>query len=187
MRNQLQNMLGSHETKFLDYFYPGPEDPQDKEQVSQAWLLCQLQALERADVVIAIGGRLSKTANTLLHIAEAKRIPVVPFAFFGGAAERSFKRRDWERLYPGLDYTVLLQKQAINQAMEIADRLLAERIRGVRLGGQPTTFFISRAQTESAVGDQLAAYLRSRGLSPLLGEAEVQDQRMVQPSIEDAI
>jgi hypothetical protein len=34
-RAQLENMLGQHGTRFLDYFYPGPEDPSDREQRQQ--------------------------------------------------------------------------------------------------------------------------------------------------------
>lgn len=188
IRTQLQNLLGQHETKFVDYFYPPPEDLEDKEQWGQAWLLCQLQALEYADVVIAIGGRLSNTANTLLHIAEAKRIPVVPFAFLGGASARLFKRQDWEGRYPGLDHKLLSGKNGIDKAMEIADRLVADRMRGVRLGhSAPTTFFISHAQTDSPYADHLAGFLRSKGLSAFIGEGEISGERMVQPSIEDAI
>jgi hypothetical protein len=140
-----------------------------------------------ADAVITIGGRLGKSASTLLHIAEARRIPVVPFPFLGGAAERCFRRRDWRVLYPGFDPDVLRQRRSVNQAMRIADRFAAERIRGVRLGGELRNFFISRAQAEREFGDRLATFITSRGLNALLGDAEVRDDRMVQPAIEDSI
>ena len=188
MRLQLEKMLGEHQTKFLDYFYPAPENPDDKEQRQQAWLLCQLQALEYADVVIAIGGRLSNTANTLLHIAEARRIPVVPFAFLGGASARSFKRRDWEQICPGFDYHPLLQKEGIDKAMEIADFLVADRLRGPHVGhNPPTAFFISRAQTDGDFSAQLVAFLKTKGLRCFLGDEEIRDDRMIQSSIEDAV
>jgi hypothetical protein len=181
-------MLGQHKTKLLDYFYPGPEDPNDEEQRRQAWLLCQLQALEYAEVVIAIGGRLSNTANTLLHIAEARRIPVVPFTFLGGASERLFKRKDWQHLYPHLDCQLLSQKEGINKTMEIADLLVADRMRGIRLPqSAPAAFFISRAKADSAFAEQLATFLGSRAITFFLGDGEIRDQRMVQPSIDDAI
>lgn len=184
-RTRLQAMLGQNGTNIIDWHYPGPEN---EESWGQAWLLCQLQALEHADVVIAIGGRVSKTANTLLHLAEARGIPVVPFAFFGGAARRAFERRDWQGLHPGLDHKVLLNKEAISEAMKIADRLVADRIKGSHHGHMPPrTFFISRASSNSEHSDKLAAYLGRAGFMPLLGEREIRDERMVQSSIEEAI
>lgn len=184
-RTQLQVMLGENSTSIIDWHYPGPED---EESWGQAWLLCQLQALEHADAVIAIGGRLSKTANTLLHLAEAHGIPVVPFAFFGGAAKRAFERRDWEGLYPDLNHTALSNKEGINEAINIADRLVVDRIRGFHRGSiPPRTFFISRASSNFEHADILATYLERAGFTPLLGEREIRDERTVQSSIEEAI
>src|SRR5215472_12633779 len=48
-RSELEKMLGKSDTKFVDWHYPGPES---KEAWGQAWLLSQLMALERADVVV---------------------------------------------------------------------------------------------------------------------------------------
>jgi hypothetical protein len=102
----------------VDYFYPQPEND---ESWGQAWLLCQIQALEYADAVVAVGGRVSKTAMTILHLAEARSLPIIPFAFMKGAASRVFERRDWKQLYPGLDSQALQSEQGISQAMVIAD------------------------------------------------------------------
>ena len=117
-RHQLEDMLGKHNTRFVDYFYPQPEND---ESWGQAWLLCQIQALEYADAVVAVGGRVSKTAMTILHLAEARSLPIIPFAFMKGAASRVFERRDWKQLYPGLDSQALQSEQGISQAMVIAD------------------------------------------------------------------
>jgi hypothetical protein len=147
-----------------------------------------LQALEYADVVIAIGGRVSNTANTLLHLAEAKRIPVVPFAFLGGASARAFNRRDWQNLYPGLDYNLLSDKEGVDRVMEIADSLVADRMRGVRFGNRSLQkFFISRANAESNFSNELQVFLGSKGLTSVIGDREIGNDRMIQPSIEDAI
>jgi nucleoside phosphorylase len=109
-----------------DWLYPGPENEEDESR-TQAWLLAQLQALERADVVIALGGKVSKSANTLLHLAEGKGLPIVPFTFLGGAALRAFKRRDWKRLNPKLDLTLLQTEEGVEKAIEIANQLVLER------------------------------------------------------------
>src|SRR5262245_9351251 len=136
-------MLGHTNTKFVDWHYPGPET---REAWGQAWLLSQLQALERADLVVAIGGRLSKTASTLLHLAEYRKIPIVSFAFFGGAARRAFERRNWEKSHPGFDFSALEQKRSVSDVMNIANRLVADRVLDAGDREQPPkTFFISRA------------------------------------------
>jgi nucleoside phosphorylase len=184
-RRELESMLGTHNTRFVDYFYPSPED---EKSWAQAWLLCQLQALEYADVVIAVGGRVSHTAMTLLHLAEARRLPIVPFAFLGGAAKRFYERRDWQRLHPGLHSEALREKQRIGQAMIIADRLVADRISGFyRDHDAPKRFFLSRAIPDRAYADELATYLKGLGLTPLVGDTTIRDERMVQSTIEEAI
>lgn len=93
-RALLRQTLGRPDLTIQDWNYPGPETD-DQDSWFQAWLLAQLQALDRADVVVALGGKVSKTANTLPHLAKAKGLPIVPFAFLGGAARRSYERRDW--------------------------------------------------------------------------------------------
>jgi esterase/lipase superfamily enzyme len=105
-----------------------------------------LQALEYADVVIAIGGRLSNTASTLLHIAEAKRIPVVPFAFLGGASERSFKRRDWEE---GTKWYLLGRSEFESKIKGKASDIRVERALGLREHLASEAFSGRRAPTQS--------------------------------------
>ncbi|RBN36039.1 hypothetical protein DMN50_37535, partial [Priestia megaterium] len=61
-----------------------------------AWLLCQLQALESCQTIIAIGGKLDGSANMLLLLAESKRKKILPLSFLGGAAEQSFYRKRYE-------------------------------------------------------------------------------------------
>jgi hypothetical protein len=114
--------LGRDDLVIHDWSYPGPEKD-DADSWFQAWLLAQLQALERVDVVIALGGKVSKTANTLLHLAEARGLPIVPFAFLGGAAKRAFARRDWKRLNPGIDASILETEHGIEKGIEIANQV----------------------------------------------------------------
>jgi hypothetical protein len=184
-RTQLEKMLGPSATKFIDWYYPGPET---NDAWGQAWLLSQLQALERADLVVAIGGRLSKTANTLLHLAENRKIPLLPFAFLGGVARRAFQRRNWDRSYPGLDYKLLDNKNSISSVMDIANRLVISRFHQSGTGEQPPkTLFISRAKPDAKYANSLATYLKDAGYLPLFGDEEVSNERMVQPTITDAL
>lgn len=185
MRAELERWLGSTKTDFVTWDYPRPEN---EDSWGQAWLLCQLQALARADVVIAIGGNVAKTANTLLHLAEAQGIPIVPFAFLGGAAQAAYKRRNWARTHPGFDHELLNHRRGVDHAIEIANRLVADAIsaRGRALG-LPRTVFISRSRADSRIGDQLAKALTARRLQPVLGDDVINSARTTEASIDDAI
>jgi len=170
-----------------DWLYPGPEND-EKESWTQAWLLAQLQALEKADVVIALGGKVSKSANTLLHLAEGKGLPIVPFTFLGGAALRAFKRRDWKRLNPGLDTSLLQKEEGIERAIELANRLILDRMaNGAETNAPPKRVFISFAKKDKESGDALITTLKSENIEVLTGDHEIRAERVVRASIEQAI
>jgi nucleoside phosphorylase len=170
-----------------DWNYPGPEKD-DPDSWFQAWLIAQLQALERADAVIALGGKVSKTANTLLHLAEAKGLPIVPFAFLGGAARRAFARRDWKRLNPAIDASVLEAEQGIEKAIEIANQLVVDRVaRAAENLKKPKTAFVSFAHKDSVIASALIQFLKSQGLDVLTGDNEIRTDQMVVASIDQAL
>jgi hypothetical protein len=75
-----------------------PRNPNSPDALRYAWLLCQLEALDRSHAVIAVGGRPDGAANMLLLVAEGKRKPVLSVPFLGGAAEQAFYRRRYELL-----------------------------------------------------------------------------------------
>jgi nucleoside phosphorylase len=185
---ELRAMLGAKVAdQIKNWHYPGPE-ADDPESLGQAWLLCQLMALDQADVVISIGGRVSRTANTILHLAEARQKPIVPFEFLGGASGRAFHRRNWARAYPGLDFGKLRDKAAVVDAMEIANYMVTARMRGARsYAWPPKHLFISRARPDAEFGRILDGYLSSAGFNVLLGEKELPSDRMVESAIKDAV
>lgn len=186
--SQLSAVLGVEGiSQVRNWTYPGPEKP-DPESMGQAWLLCQLMAMEQADVVIAVGGKPDRTASTILHLAEARRKPVVPFAFLGGAAQRAYARRDWGHVYPWLDATSLVDKHAVREAVEIAGRMMLTQVGGT---GAPidrlNTVFISRARVDAEYSRALDQYLTTTGFDVLFGERELPPDRTVQAAIEDAV
>ena len=82
--DKLKSSLPTSNVGFPEPFkHPSPEG----DAWGPAWLYCQLQALEYADALVCVGGRIDKTATTLIHFAEGKHKTVVPFSFLGGAAE----------------------------------------------------------------------------------------------------
>ncbi|OAN54973.1 TIR domain-containing protein [Sphingobium sp. TCM1] len=186
-RQRLRQTWGRHDLTIQDWNYPGPET-EDADSWLQAWLLAQLQALERADVVVALGGKVSKTANTLLHLAEAKGLPIVPFAFLGGAALRTYQRRDWKRLHPGFDASILANDEGIEQAVAIANRLLLDRVkRSISGGDRPKAVFVSVASSDAAMASALGNELKSLGVEVILGDNEIEAGQMVPASIDQAI
>jgi hypothetical protein len=184
-QSEMLAMLGHDGSQIRNWHYPGPETDAGW---GQAWLFCQLRALEHADVLISIGGRVSHTANTLLHLAEAHQVPVVPFPFLGGASKRAYERRDWGRLYPELDYESLRHDRSVADVMAFADHLATARIRGSRsYNWPPAAVFISRARADAEYAARLATYLRSAGRTAILGDEQVQDHRAIEPTIGEAL
>jgi hypothetical protein len=185
---QLREVLGPDAVgRIKNWYYPGPEKD-DRGSLDQAWVLCQLLAMEQADVLIAVGGQPDKTASTILHLAEARQQPVVPFAFLGGAAERVFRRRDWAGAYPWLDPQKLTDKNAVADAMAIADRMVTARMcESDRQQGCPRAVFISRARSDAKYARPLDDYLSTAGVTVLFGERELPADRTVESAIEDAV
>lgn len=170
-----------------DWNYPAPET-EEEGSWSQAWLLAQLQALEKADVVVALGGKVSKTASTLLHLAEAKGLPIIPFAFLGGVADRIYRRRNWARLNPGFDARILESEGSIEKTVSISNHLVRDRAkRSIAPDTQPKTIFISVARQDAAMGMALDHVLKSYGIEPVLGDREIVSDQLIPPTLEQAI
>lgn len=167
--------------------YPGP-DSDDEGSWTQAWLFAQLQALERADAVIALGGRVSNTAQTILHLAEAKGIPVVPYSFLGGAAQRAFMRRDWKVNHPEINRNCLNDDDGVAQAINIANQLVLDRARTLLdTCGKPKTAFVSFAHQDAPAAKLLVSALKSMKLEVMIGDDQVRPDQLITVSIEQAM
>jgi nucleoside phosphorylase len=185
---ELRAMLGpARASQIKNWFHPGPET-EDPKAMGEAWLLCQLMALDEADVVISVGGRVSNNANTILHLAEARQKPLVPFEFLGGASRRAFNRRDWKQIYPGLDYLKLKDKDAVEDAMRLADHMVTALMREVHgYAWPPRHVFVSRARADAVFAQHLDTYLSGVGLTVLLGEKVLASHQVVESAIADAV
>ncbi|HZF96033.1 MAG TPA: toll/interleukin-1 receptor domain-containing protein [Allosphingosinicella sp.] len=133
---------------------------------SYSWLLSQLQALDRAAVVITAGGRIGGSAEMLLHLAEAQQRSVLPIGYFGGAAAQSLERQQY-RLQDRLGERVdcLRDRHLAGQLVSAAE-LLAQRKHtwSDAEGGAPSRFFISYARAQPTEADLVEILLRRRGL-----------------------
>jgi len=74
---------------------PSPSSNTKNESMKYAWLLCQLQALEHSQGLIAIGGKENESADMLLRFGEQKRKSIYPFSFMGGAEMHSLYRKQY--------------------------------------------------------------------------------------------
>lgn len=186
-RRRFRQTFGQPNLTIQDWNYPAPET-EEQGSWSQAWLLAQIQALDKADIVVALGGKVSKTASTLLHLAEAKGLPIIPFAFLAGAAGRTYQRRNWTRLNPGFEASILKDESSVEQAVRIANRLILDRVKRSKVGdSRPKTVFISVASQDVAMGNALEGVLKSRGIDAVFGEREIVPDQLVSATIEHAL
>ncbi|HBY7285439.1 TPA: toll/interleukin-1 receptor domain-containing protein, partial [Klebsiella pneumoniae] len=182
----LRKTLGRPGLVIQDWNYPGPEG-NEEDAWFQSWFLAQIQALEKADVVVALGGKVSQTASTLLHLAEARGLPIIPFAFLGGVAKRSYERRDWSRLNPGFDPSVLCDVDGVEHTIEIANRLMLDRMQPSRLLERPKMVFVSFAHQDAEMANALRAVLVKEGIEVLVGDDEIRSDQMITATIEQAV
>jgi len=182
----LRKTLGRPGLVIQDWNYPGPEG-NEEDVWFQSWFLAQIQALEKADVVVALGGKVSQTASTLLHLAEAKGLPIIPFAFLGGVAQRSYERRDWSRLNPGFDSSILCDIDGVEHTIEIANRLMLDRMQSSLCPERPKVVFVSFAHQDSAMANALRAALLKEGIEVLVGDEEIRTDQMITATIEQAV
>lgn len=183
VKEELEVYLGKNCPKIIDWKYPAPLD---EESWEQAWLLCQLQALDQAEVIVAIGGKVSKSANTLLHLAEAKGIIIIPFTFLGGAAKRSFDRINWDKLYPTVKSEILHSKNGIEEIVDLINqfKICTTNHLNIKISVD-STFFISRSKEDKKIGIQAGEFLRKKGVKVLLGDDAINENKMVLSSIEE--
>ena len=153
--------------------YPPPNE-NSVEGHRFAWLLCQLNALESCHAVVAIGGARDGAANMLLLLAEAKRKPLVPLAFMGGAAGQAFIRRRYELEDQLRQYFVELQDiSKCKSVAKIAELLTSSfsSMPGTRRSYLPT-IFISYPRARHNEADYAEILLRRRGIPVYRDESD---------------
>jgi hypothetical protein len=155
--------------------------------ISYSWLLCQLQALESSHVIVAIGGKIDKSANMLLLLAESKRKQVLPLAFLGGAAANSFHRRRYELQDKfGSDFTLFQDKDNIINSIKLGELqdILSPKI---DKSENPLKFFISYPRARPVEADYIETLLRRRNLQVFRDESDFGAGHAIPKQIEEAI
>lgn len=80
-----------------------------------------------------------------------------------------------------------MDKNAVGDAMVIANQMVTARVRALGLRQRPDTVFVSRARLDVEYARALDDYLSSAGLRVLFGERELPADRTVESAIEDAV
>lgn len=129
---------------------------------TNSWLLSQLAALDRSHVVVSLGGNTTGSANLLLHLAEARRVPMLPLPYFGGAAEAAFRRRRYELLDRlGADFGSLEDADRVDQATALLGSLVGGATAKRAKPGKDR-FFISYPRARPSEADFVEMTLRRR-------------------------
>jgi hypothetical protein len=153
---------------------PHPPPETDAPTARQfAWLVCQLSALESANITLAIGGESDGSANMLLLVAEGRRKMLLPFPILGGAAKRAFERRRYEledRL--GNKAAILHGLNSVGRAMELADEIMCPTNTPQVRQAKSSRFFVSYPRARQAEADQVETLLRRRNLAVFRDESD---------------
>lgn len=162
-------------------------DP-SRESVTYAWLLSQLSALDAAHVVITAGGNLSGSANLLLHLAEARGKPVLPFGHLGGVAARYLERKRYALRDALGDIEPWLHRpEPMDQLGDVLERLM-DTGRTLAMGGDRSPrFFLSYPRDRQAEADLAETIFRRRGLTLLRDDLTFDPSGEVQAEIVNTI
>jgi nucleoside phosphorylase len=182
-KERLLNRLKGKKIEVIPFGHPSYNSPDEQ---GQAWSFSQLQALEQADAVIAIGGNLAKSANLTLRVAEVKKKMIIPFSFLKGISELVYRNTDWKALYPSLDTSWLTSEAGIEKLPEIIRQMrLTEIKRQANKILITDKIFISRAKKDYIIASDLQYRLKQNGLNALLGDEAVGKEKSVIPAIDE--
>jgi len=154
-----------------------------KEFAPETWLYCQLQAIERADAIVAVGGATGRSASILLRIAESRGIPIVPFSSLRGAAKEAFERR--RDVYDSLGISKHLERH--NGVEELGTLLRTVALARAIPPSRISRVFVSRAQGDAAMGEVLATELRKHRIEAVFGDSPVAREQDAVASIQDKL
>lgn len=160
----------------------------NSKSIVYSWLLCQLEALESCQTIVAIGGKLEGSANMLLLLAESKRKNILPLSFLGGAAGQSFYRSRFElqdRLKD--DFLMLQDEQNITNAIKLGEKLSGTTVDNSALDTFQPNFFISYPRARPTEADYVETLLRRRNLQVFRDESDFGAGHAIPKQIREAI
>lgn len=148
---------------------PSPSSNTKNESMKYAWLLCQLQALEHSQGLIAIGGKENESADMLLRFGEQKRKSIYPFSFMGGAAMHSLYRKQYALMDRfGSKYPLLQDEIHFCDILNELEDPMKSKIDSK----EELRFFISYSRKHPYEADYIETILRRRGLEVFRDESD---------------
>jgi hypothetical protein len=159
LRSRLEVLPKQHVRTFGQSLAQAPDGTIDWQY---SWLLAQLTALDQCDAVVAVGGKSTRSTNLLLHLAEARRFPLLTFGYLGGAAAISLARRHHQlsdRL--GDEFGYLQDMNMASKAGMLIERLADGSVGRARSSVEPR-FFISYPRERHTEADFVETVLRRR-------------------------
>ena len=184
----LEHELGLAEPLYSSHIGPAFRDEHggiaSRESLRLAFLLCQMSALKECDVIVTVGGRADGPAAVMLAIAREQRVPVLPFRFLGGAAEKLYNQLEGE-----------LRRRLGNDVEKLSDedRGAAAILAMIDALRAPTTvvsprIFLSYSWKRSDYADLVEAILLRRGdVFVFRDENEIRSGQSISQKIRDEL
>jgi hypothetical protein len=173
--------------RLKSFQHPTPKDERGNDLLEYAWLLSQTYAMDRSHGVIALGGKVGRSASLLLGLVDVRKKPLLPLTFLGGAASQAFDRRRY--LLEDLLGSKVAALHDSSYSAEIVDLLVAASSEGATSSRVPTPlkFFISYPRARPCEADFLETALRRRQYDVFRDENDFAPGTPITGAIEAAI
>ena len=162
-----------------------PPDIETDESKAHSWLYSQIRAMERASVIIAVGGKIGGSAQLLLGLARDKNKPIIPLSLFGGASKNYYDRFRYEF------EDILIGQASLDDVQDNPNSLpefLAGLVTSVSRKVKPgLKVFLSYSRDDENDADFVEMTLRRRGLHVFRDESELEPGHMVPDKIKEGI
>jgi hypothetical protein len=173
--------------RLKSFQHPTPRDVHGNDVLEYAWLLSQTYAMDRSHGVIALGGKVGRSASLLLGLVDVRKKPLLPLTFLGGAAAQAFDRRRYvleDRL--GSNIAALHEP---SRSAETVDLLIAASGEGTANSpmSTPLRFFISYPRARPCEADFVETALRRRQFDVFRDEHDFAPGTPITSAIEAAI
>lgn len=188
VRFRLNEVIQELELTTVSRYAYSPPQLENKESWRYAWLLCQLNAIDRSQVIIAIGGQPDGSANMLLLLAAGKQKPLLPIPFLGGAANQAFYEHRYEladRLGQAID--ILQEPDRVSEFIHLSENLVDTGSVTPKVQGHRPRFFISYPRARPADADYVETILRRRNMPVFRDETDFGAGHEIPSKIREAI
>ena len=162
----------------------------DQAAVSYSWLLSQLRAIEEANYVVLMGGRIGGSSDLLVRLAEAQQKLVLPIPIFDGVGAACFAHRRYQLRDIWGETACDILEQKIT-GLQVVELLLQHRNQQLAAPLQDhkgsISFFISYSREQPAEADLVETILRRRNHVVLRDDQHFKPSENIPQAIQDRI